>query len=655
MTFSDDFERADGPLGANWYVYNGNVAISGGKLRSSGGSFYQPTANTVGPDFDITMVASAESGALRLPSLYPRAASGNGHYWAVPSWGSLSGFQWSIAYWTGATWQNFGIYNLAGGPGTTATYRLSLVGDTFTFWINGSQVGQVSDTHWATGDEYFLGDDGPEAWLDSFQEGVVVTRELTVTPDPAWVGGGNLAMVATGTNTEWTAGVPGSSTITVDHGTIDDQWTEDETTIHFTLAPAEYVGTLTFTESEYSLTDEVQSTLTPPEGGGTGECPFNDEFVEVANRTGLLDSEAALLTNTTVAFAPGGGAADTSVVDAIGALYRAEFITDIGPPTEPSLAYWIWQILNGSNDPPTGPFLAPSSIPVAQHLDGITTALSNLTGEGAWTLALLLGELAGPLGTNLSDLEADLGVHTQMAYASVIDAINVTRGPEMPTLTAILSAIEAINPGGTTDLTAVMALLNFITSDGVVNLNSVLSTLATMRGDNSSTLHAIQAYCVTAIAKLDEIKTYLQDQLGPMTVTLAAIEAKVDQILALLQQIAVTRFQPPVWPGLANVDLYAMYSLPGHINLPGPMHGVRITITSTDPGTGFYDYDTHRCWRNIGALAFVTEDGYAEMWQPLGFTNAIYVPKTMTIAGSVIAHLGRGPQGFIQPWTFKEG
>lgn len=651
--WSDTFDRADGPMGSDWSVMRGTCTIDDNRAVMVPTATMQAVQMSYAGDLDIgfTLDPTYCIGSRAQLVVHTNTTYGANMTLQVQSF--VERYEVALVEYDGG----FGTFTRAIGnqaySATTPVYfSVRLVGTHWSILANGVELDDYDGAGSSSGSAVLLQMVDTAAAILSFN----VPQEasaLAVAPDPVWVGGGSVQMVATGTLTSWTAGVPGSSTITVDHGTIEDQWTEDATTIHFTLVPAEYVGTLTFTESEYGLTDEVTATLTPQEGQGGGECPFNDEFVEVANRTGLLDEEAALLTNSSVIYSPGGGAGDLKAVDALRDLWLAEFVYDTNPPPGPSLWSLIWQILNGTNDPPTGPFLAPSSIPVAQHLDGITTALSNLTGEGAWTLALLLGELAGPLGTNLSDLEADLGVHTQMAYASVIDAINVTRGPEMPTLTSILSAIEAINPGGTTDLTAVMDLLNYITADRAVNINSVLSTLATMRGDNSSTLHAIQAYCVTAIAKLDEIKTYLQDQLGPMTVTLAAIEAKVDAILALLQQIAVTRFQPPVWPGLANVDLGDSISLTFSNTVPGPMDGVIVDINGTDPGTGFYDYDVSRCWRNIGALAFVTDNGYIEMWQPLGFTRGIFVPKTMTRASAVKLHLGRGPYGWIQPWTFK--
>lgn len=650
-TFTDDFERADGGLGSDWNVVAGSCSIASGYAQGTviftalaanligGGRHYASASCTQGASNGFTHGLVVKSTG-SYPSgyecyTYPNA----GNLWLY-----LRGF-WDSAW-----------HELASGQvqsGYPGTWSMDLEWDNGNLTAHcGSLTLTATDNHFAAGER--AGFHSVYATTVLFNE-VSVTigaaATLTVTPDPIPNFGDPTVVTFTGTGTSWTPGNPGSPTFTVDQGTLTNQQVTSSTEATAVYDPGLFLGTATFTDPSTSAYDQVLVTSNPDDLPGQLECLLTPAGAALVNRTGALRENDHLLTDETVVYSPGGGAGNLLAVDAIRDLWLAEFVYDTNPPPGPSLWSLIWQILNGSNDPPVGPFTAPSSIPVAQHLDGITTDLSNLTGEGAWTLALLLGELAGPLGTNLSDLEADLGVHDQMAYASIVDAINVTRGPEMPTLTAILSAIEAINPGGTTDLTAVMDLLNFITSDGAVNLNSVLSTLATMRGDNSSTLHSITAQLTSALAKLDELKTYLQDHLGPMELTLAAIKATVDAILALLGQVATTRYQPPVWPGLAHVTMGAPQDIQGSLVVAGPMHGVCVNITSTDPGTAFFDYDVTRCWRNVGALAFATDRGDHEAFQPLGFQSAVYVPKTMAEAGSCKLHLGRGPRGTITPWT----
>lgn len=651
--WSDTFDRADGPMGSDWSVMRGTCTIDDNRAVMVPTATMQAVQMSYAGDLDIgfTLDPTYCIGSRAQIVVHTNTSYGANMSLQVQSFAER--YEVALVEYDGG----FGTFTRAIGnqaySATTPVYfSVRLVGTHWSILANGVELDNYDGAGSSSGSAVLLQMVDVAAAILSFN----VPQEaaaMAVTPDPVWVGGGSVQMVATGTLTSWTAGVPGSSTITVDHGTIEDQWTEDATTIHFTLVPAQYVGTLTFTESQYALTDEVTATLTPQEGQSECACLLTPNGAAIVNRTGEDFLTGHLLTDATPLPPDNTGDTGVPLFDFLLAWEKMQHGPGAPVASESGILNDIVRYLVDSVEITPGENVFTFAKLAEADANAIHVNWDSFFGEDPGTLAALKAYLAGTPGGSHQDILDALAAGV-VDLTPVLDAIAGVKGDPLATIKAVLDQLFLLGGGGSNyTLNDVMGLLDYITSDGVVNLNSVLSTLATMRGDNSSTLHAIQAYCVTAIAKLDEIKTYLQDQLGPMTVTLAAIESKVDAILALLRQVAVTRFQPPVWPGLENVDLYAMYSLPGNINLPGPMHGVRITITSTDPGTGFYDYDTHRCWRNIGALAFVTEDGYAEMWQPLGFTNAIYVPKTMTIAGSVIAHLGRGPQGFIQPWTFK--
>jgi hypothetical protein len=106
-----------------------------------------------------------------------------------------------------------------------------------------------------------------------------------------------------------------------------------------------------------------------------------------------------------------------------------------------------------------------------------------------------------------------------------------------------------------------------------------------------------------------------------------------------------------LWPGLASVVLGTPVDLAVGVTVTGPMDGVIISITSAPTKQGYFTFDTMRSWRNVGALAFVTDDGQAEMPQTLGFESAVYVPKSMTSADTCLVRTSADIVGTVTPWT----
>ena len=109
---------------------------------------------------------------------------------------------------------------------------------------------------------------------------------------------------------------------------------------------------------------------------------------------------------------------------------------------------------------------------------------------------------------------------------------------------------------------------------------------------------------------------------------------------------------PPVWPGLANVTLGAAVALapPGQ-TIVGPLDGVIMSITATPTPLPYYQFDTFVSYGKIGSISFVDDNGKAETAQPLGFTSALFTPKSMKIAQSAILRLTSGVAGTVTPWT----
>jgi len=110
---------------------------------------------------------------------------------------------------------------------------------------------------------------------------------------------------------------------------------------------------------------------------------------------------------------------------------------------------------------------------------------------------------------------------------------------------------------------------------------------------------------------------------------------------------------PPVWPGLANVTLGTPVAIATGVTISTPMDGVLIDITGVPSKQGYFSFDTAISWRNVGALAFVSDNGDEEFPQTLGFQNAVYTPKSLSTAAGVVLRALDGVTGTITPWVIS--
>jgi len=108
---------------------------------------------------------------------------------------------------------------------------------------------------------------------------------------------------------------------------------------------------------------------------------------------------------------------------------------------------------------------------------------------------------------------------------------------------------------------------------------------------------------------------------------------------------------PPVWPGIANVTLGTPLALADGITVPGPLHGVLLSITSVPYPISYYPFGALKSYVRAGAVIFVDDNGDGEFAQPLAVESGVICPKTMVRASSALVRLPSGVIGTITPWT----
>lgn len=119
-------------------------------------------------------------------------------------------------------------------------------------------------------------------------------------------------------------------------------------------------------------------------------------------------------------------------------------------------------------------------------------------------------------------------------------------------------------------------------------------------------------------------------------------------------QASVVRPTPPVWPGLANVTLSDPVAIvPPSQTIDVPCDGVLVALTAWPTQKPVYDYDSQQAIGFLGGVTFVTDNGYAEPEQRLGFETALYVPLEMTRATQVVVRSNLAVTGTITPWSLN--
>lgn len=107
----------------------------------------------------------------------------------------------------------------------------------------------------------------------------------------------------------------------------------------------------------------------------------------------------------------------------------------------------------------------------------------------------------------------------------------------------------------------------------------------------------------------------------------------------------------PVWPGLASVTLGVPVAISTGLTITTPMHGVIVNLTSEPSKSSFFTFDDENSYRNLGALSFRSDNGDQEPSQSLGFTSAVYSPKSMVKAAGVKLRFVGGVSGTVTPWV----
>jgi hypothetical protein len=672
LLFSDDFNRANGPIGNDWVdVVGTSRVVSNSAARLTG------TASVALQN----CTAGVENVSAQL--LIKEGAAGGKHARII----IRSDSTYTNAYMLQLLFSNPGgvptasIYSMVDGlltqlliaqympdNSTDHVYLLKAVGSELEVWIDGVRRMQLTDTSVPGGGWAGIGFDDGAVYGDDF---AVYQWEaaagLSIAPTFALQGsvGDLIALYSASAN--WTPGTPGAPTFTADLGTITAQIVNDAS--H---------ATLTYNAPLYATVDTIRDPL-----NGTvaflriqelpiGYAPLDPATVEWLNRSaaadpGILPSDTTTIEEQTAGIDVRGvfGELLLGMRDIRGTAARN--------PESPTLIYTLWDLLSGGEyrgENPTIYAAANGANSQATHAAGQTDAIrtgSNLTlqsiidqlqGIGDDTLTSLGLQIAGLGEPDYSAiLDAIAAIRTENDYTlqsvidlldvirtihdytlgDAVDAANAVRGTDNPTIHDVLTAIAAL-PQTQVDLSGVLSAISAV-SDKIDTLQTTANTINTNIGTLSSAISALGVTVNSIVSAISNVA--------------AALLSDTESILGAIAGLIFPTSGPPIWPGDDGVTKGDPVVLTDSAIIEGPMDGIlleNMTVGNTKntwsvtPFAGVY---------RGGYVVFLSEEGHAEPAQYIGPTDAVFSRQGLSQAAQCVIKLNNVAEVTVTPWTLK--
>lgn len=626
--FTDTFERSDRSLDAPWVVVSGTLGIVSGKVRNTGVSL--ALAGPISAPGPASSEVECTSDGTYQVQAYPVVKSSDD---------GLNRYELRFAYSGGQ--DTFDIYRISSGSGTrilrvtktgtlTSPFKIKLVYTSgyLAGFINGVFVAGVTDnTHDAEVHCGFVCPIGSTetTWYEGAGDETVT---LTATPYEVGTESEPTLLTLVGTYTDWTSGTPGSPTFTTSHGYLSDQAITSATTATVVFTPPSSPATVTI----YDPQNGVYDTIDVVEG-----LP-----AEEPDTTCLLSAEAAAMLDDTADYY---GSARLMTEDS-----TIDMVPPVTIPYALKLIYIYMRAVVGGVDLPEG---TEGMVPdiyerlwAGEEWRGVSFAAPGTNSLKADTAAIL---------TMLETLITP----TEYTLENVIASI---KGLDNRSLTQVYDLVDAIQGGDNSDVLLWLDTYLGTTGPTLVQLGTMISDLATIAGytlgDVLTAIAAIPTNPVTSlqpvIDRLDEIQPHtintissITTQLNNLTDDVAAAKAQLDTIQGLIEGLPteMPTSGPPVWPGVADATLGTPVALTAQLALDGPMHGVLVTVTVPPTHSGrislggeIFDYQS-------GQIAFVSDNGFIEPWQYIGWRQGLYTPKSMSQASAALFRVMSGCEG----------
>lgn len=652
-TFTDDFNRANGGLGDNWLPATVNPVVSSNKAYASVSTSarYVVSQGTGPHDATVTVFNTLTSDIGNGP-IVKCAADRSMFYYGRLS-GSSGAYNAQIFRGTATQQQIVSAYC----PivlGSSATFRLVYSAGTLFFYVDGVLRATGYDTNLDANQYVGMYVVGASSGIDAFTTATTDTPTFAVSPTAAQTNGPPLTITLSGTGTAWTPGTPGTPAFSVGAGSISDQVVVSSGYATATFTPPVANQTVTVTDPSTGLHAYIVcSSDVPPGGGGVGfAAKLTDNGAAIINRAGEtppVDGVRVWTNQDVVTTSP----IAMNQNDAL--RYLVQYIwflaggpnpgTDINPATE------VWKWISGTNLLTSWDPTLPTQTTLKQDLATIIQQGDDLSGYGSLSLGALLSSLRGSGDYDHTQLYNAITAISGGSNDDVIALLMQIWGPGFPTLTNLATLINSIVSASGYGIDEVLRRID--DRPTYAWANGALAEINGLIGGLALEIAAVAAAETEDAASSSAGAASAAGALAWLLANGPTILDVLNQLKDLLSPQGQDILVPPIWPGEPNVEMGTPIAIESNESVIGPMHGVVVEITGCQPGTRYFDYDGIKSYGHLGALAFCTDRGDLEPFQPMGYEAGVYVPKTMAVALKCRLYRSRLVRGWITPWTRK--
>jgi hypothetical protein len=113
-------------------------------------------------------------------------------------------------------------------------------------------------------------------------------------------------------------------------------------------------------------------------------------------------------------------------------------------------------------------------------------------------------------------------------------------------------------------------------------------------------------------------------------------------------------YVPPVWPGAGQAILLEEVALEDGLVISGDMRGLLFTITRDAPGGGRWKFGDVSSWNNVGAVAFLDDNGDYERPTTISVDTQVVVPTTMARAHGAVIRFSSPFSGTVRRFIYLQ-
>lgn len=642
--FTDDFQRANGALGGNWVTIYGSPLITGGNVYgTTGWSTIDTTLSESGRMEATVHVFRAESTTIRSGVIVKADGASAVGFWAGVD-GAAVPYRFAIRSGGSHTGGILASVELAGIPGPFLTIKLAWEDGNLQAWLNGALLIEYFDVLYASNTYAGIAGGGAAAGVADFRLITGGAVAFDVSPNVVGNFGDPVELALTGTGTAWTPGTPGSPTFTTSRGTITAQVVADATHATLTVDFGNYLGPVTFTDPSTGETDTIMVTSDPAYLPGiTGQLSV--DAVAYIERSAIAEASPTIANREMLIQESGPSVTLVSGVNAIRLGTIDKTYAPGGVDATNALLYRLWKVLNNWNEQGTYAWTPTRDTSLKEDLEYLVNEFYFLRGVGDLTLEDVLDSLKGIGDYSHTALMDAITALQPTDLQPVLDAIAAARGNPVANLRQIVIHLDALRTINDWTLGNVKAWIEAIPG-GSVDLQPVLDAIAALSSQLTSSTTNIR----NDIAALGLVVVAVETLLGTVDVAVSGVAGVVADVLEIVQGLE-NRPSPALWPGLANATLGTEVALIDQLELTTPMHGILVNVTTPPTRTGRREIGGRLMDYGVGEISFLTDNGYAEPWQYMGFRQAIYTPRTMGRASGAIFRVLAGAAGNVRPWT----